>query len=401
MTNIKIRFELLSSSCDEGAIVYRITHAHQNCDIVSGHALRKDEWDVKNSKVRLSSGARLNLQLSVQKKISKDVLLLWEILNGYKSSGQEFAAQDIALAFNARRHESSFGVFAKKQILILESIGKFRTAETYASALNSIFRFTGGRDLTFDEIDSYMLLRYEAFLKGSGLVRNTTSFYMRILRAIFNKAIEAGIIPDQNPFRRVYTGIDKTIKRALPLGVVKKIKTLDLRGEYDLDMARDMFMFSFYTRGMSFVDMSFLKDSNIRNGVLVYSRRKTGQRLYIKWEKCMQDIVDKYRFSAVPPYLLPLNGNLSENNGLNYRRALLNVNRNLKKVASLAGISVPLTMYVARHSWATAAKEKNIPLSIISECMGHDSDMTTQIYLASLDNAMVDKANMEIINALI
>lgn len=160
-------------------------------------------------------------------------------------------------------------------------------------------------------------------------------------------------------------------------------------------------MFSFYTRGMSFVDMSFLKDSNIRNGVLVYSRRKTGQRLYIKWEKCMQDIVDKYRFSAVPPYLLPLNGNLSENNGLNYRRALLNVNRNLKKVASLAGISVPLTMYVARHSWATAAKEKNIPLSIISECMGHDSDMTTQIYLASLDNAMVDKANMEIINALI
>ena len=55
--------------------------------------------------------------------------------------------------------------------------------------------------------------------------------------------------------------------------------------------------------------------------------------------------------------------------------------------------NIPLTMHVARHCWASVAKSKNIPLSVISEGMGHDSEETTRIYLASLDTSVVDKAN--------
>ena len=61
---------------------------------------------------------------------------------------------------------------------------------------------------------------------------------------------------------------------------------------------------------------------------------------------------------------------------------------------------MPLTMYVARHSWASAAKAKGIPVSVISEGMGHDSESTTQIYLASLDTSIVDSANSIILNSL-
>jgi integrase len=76
------------------------------------------------------------------------------------------------------------------------------------------------------------------------------------------------------------------------------------------------------------------------------------------------------------------------------------INRKLKTIGNMVGIQLPLTMYVARHSWASAAKTKNVPISVISEGMGHDSEMTTQIYLASLDKAVVDEANIMILNSL-
>ena len=85
---------------------------------------------------------------------------------------------------------------------------------------------------------------------------------------------------------------------------------------------------------------------------------------------------------------------------MQYKTMLHKTNKALKKVAALAGIPVQLTMYVARHSWASAARSKNIPLSVISEGMGHDSEQTTRIYLASLDTAVIDKANRLILKDL-
>lgn len=83
-----------------------------------------------------------------------------------------------------------------------------------------------------------------------------------------------------------------------------------------------------------------------------------------------------------------------------YRNVGYNINYNLKKLAAKVGINIPLTLYVARHSWASAAKAKGIPISVISEGLGHDSEATTQIYLASLDTSVVDKANSLIMQSL-
>jgi integrase len=242
------------------------------------------------------------------------------------------------------------------------------------------------------------MLLYEAYLKARGVSMNTISFYMRNLRAVYNRAVEKELTPQIYPFRHVYTGVEKTVKRAVPIKTIKALKEQDLSLKPILDYARDMFLFSFYTRGMSFIDMSYLKKKDLKNGFLTYRRKKTGQLLTIKWEKCMEEIIDKYPKNETI-YLLPIITKPGKERK-QYNNALHLVNYHLKELSTILKLQRPLTMYVARHSWASAAKFKNIPLSVISEGMGHDSEATTRIYLASLETSVVDKANKMILGLL-
>ena len=151
---------------------------------------------------------------------------------------------------------------------------------------------------------------------------------------------------------------------------------------------------------MSLIDMAYLKKKDISHGVLSYCRRKTRQQLFIHWEKCMKKIVSKYNIPE-SQYLLPIINPLIESDErTQYIYAGQQINKSLKKIGQKLRLPVNLTLYVARHTWASIAKSKNIPISVISEGMGHDSEMTTQIYLASLDTAAVDKANRKIIKSL-
>lgn len=158
-------------------------------------------------------------------------------------------------------------------------------------------------------------------------------------------------------------------------------------------------MMSFMLRGMSFIDMAYLRKTDLANGYVTYRRRKTGQQLMIEWTKEMQILLDKYPENR-SQYLLPIIRNKGVNDRTTYRNVGYNINHNLKRIAEKVGLNIPLTLYVARHSWASIAKAKGIPLSVISKGMGHDSEATTQIYLASLDTSIVDKANSIILRSL-
>lgn len=127
--------------------------------------------------------------------------------------------------------------------------------------------------------------------------------------------------------------------------------------------------------------------------------QKTGQQLFIRWEKPMQEIVDKYDTSGTP-FLLPIIRDMEADNRKQYKCESYRVNQSLKKIGKQLGLTISLTSYVARHSWASIAKSKNIPVATISEAMGHDSEHTTRIYLASLDTTVVDKANSLILKSL-
>ena len=306
---------------------------------------------------------------------------------------------DVVVRFQDNRQEPSFNNYIRQQIARLKRLGKVRTSETYTAALRSFSGFMDDKEVLFDQINADLIAEYEAYLKGRGNSPNTISFYMRILKAVYNRATEDGLTEQRHPFKSVYTGVEKTLKRAISLGDLKCIKGLDLSLKPNLDFARDMFLFCFYTRGMSFIDMAYQRKKDLQNGILSYRRRKTGQQLFIKWERCMQEIVDKYPVNETE-YLLPIITKRGEDYRKQYANELHRVNHLLKKIGKQLDLPIPLTMYVGRHSWASIAKSRNVPISVISEGMGHDSENTTQIYLASLDTSVVDKANKKILDLL-
>lgn len=292
-----------------------------------------------------------------------------------------------------------FTPFVETLIQQFRESERLRTTDIYATVLTCYRRFRQEDDISFKQMDTHEIQNFEIYLQRRGLTRNTTSFYMRVLRAIYNRAVTKGWVRNTFPFKHVYTGIDKTTKRAIPIKAIKRIKSLDLSSQPSLSFARDLFLFSFYTRGMSFVDIAFLQKENLTNGTLTYRRRKTRKTLSIRWEPCMQEIITKYSL-AESPYLFPVIQPKKKDARRQYMNALYTINRHLKMIGKMAQLTQPLTMYVARHSWASAAKEKNIPISVISEAMGHDSETTTQIYLASLNVSEIDNANHLIINSL-
>ena len=397
MASIKIKFRPSTVEGKKGGLYFQIIQNRVIRQMNTDYKIYAYEWDAEIESV-VVSGARANILCSIRERMEWDLSRFERIVRQLEQERRKYTADDVITLFHKVTKETSLFSFMHSVIIQLRQLGKIRTSETYTATLKSFMEFREEHDVPLDGVNSDLMLLYEAHLKAKGVRMNTISFYMRILRAVYNRAVEKELTPQKYPFRHVYTGVDKTVKRAVPVKVIKALKELNLSMKSSLDFARDMFMFSFYTRGMSFVDMAYLKKTDLQNGILTYCRRKTGQRLTVKWEKCMEEIIKKYPSNS-STYLLPI---IKEqgNERKQYDNALHLVNYRLKDLSGMLKIQRPLTMYVARHSWASVAKVRNVPLSVISEGMGHDSEKTTQIYLASLEASVVDKANKMILELL-
>lgn len=403
MASVRVKFRPSSVSGKEGNIYYQVIHNRVVCPIRTDYRIFESEWDDGASTLSYPTpvhAERRNYLQSVENHIEWDIKRLKIIIALFDRRHECYTTDDIVTKFSRQANEQSLFTFMQEAIGQLKRLNRIRTSETYAATLSSFMKFREGQDILLYEVDSDTMMLYEAWLKGKGICPNTISFYMRILRAVYNRAVEKELVEQKHPFKHVYTGIDKTVKRAVPLKAIKRIKELDLRLKPHLDYARDLFLFSFYTRGMSFIDLAYLKKSDLQNGFLTYRRRKTNQQLTVKWEKCMAEIVAKYNGCSTTQYLLPIITNPLVDERKQYRNAIYRVNTALKEIARLISLPMPLTMYCARHGWASIAKSKNIPLSVISEGMGHDSEETTRIYLASLDSNVIDQANSLILKGL-
>ncbi|EEX46606.1 tyrosine-type recombinase/integrase [Bacteroides finegoldii] len=400
MATVKTKFRASSSSTKEGTLFYQVIHKRVPRQIHTGYKLYPQEWDAENKEIVFPPGIgdnRRNYLASLKDALRKDIKRLKSIISRLERADGSYTAEDVVESYLSPTDTHSFISFAHTLVGQLKQIGKQYTA--YETAINSFTRFRKEQDVPLDEVDSDLMMAYEAYLKSKGICPNSSSFYMRNLRAIYNRAVDKELTEQRNPFKHVYTGIDKTVKRAVPLSVIRQIRDLDLNLHPAMDYARNIFMFSFYTRGMSFIDMAFLKKKDLQNGVLSYRRHKTNQQLFIKWEKPMQELIDKFDTSGTP-YLLPIIKNCDNDARKQYKSDAHRVNQSLKKIGKMLGLAISLTSYVARHSWASIAKSKNIPIATISEAMGHDSENTTRIYLASLDTTVVDKANSLILKSL-
>ncbi len=300
--------------------------------------------------------------------------------------------------------EPTLGEFIAAVAATMRRGGHPRTAETYVATFRSFSRFLvdsrGVADLPLGNVDSPTIESYAAWLAGCRLCPNTVSFYLRILRAALSRAVDTGMIASRPQFRHVYTGIDRTVKRAITPESIGALSRLKLPAGSASALARDMFLLSFYLRGMSFVGLCHLRHTDLRGGYVTYRRRKTGRTLTIAWTAEMQRIADRHPAPASSPYLLPLINPDAPNPRWSYINTASRINRELRRLGAAIGLQQPLTLYVARHSWASIAQSKGIPLSVISQGMGHDSEQTTRIYLASLDTAVVDRANSIIISSI-
>ena len=391
-----IKFKLISSKVKgkEGVICIQLIRNRKIKLLRTRFRLFPVEWDNRKETIRFdNAGLERQFYLqSVKNGIDTEQKQLVELLRLLEKKS-DYTVEELSTLYTSNSFNGYFFTFVDYTVQCLKEENRNKTATILLTARTSFKRFRNGQDILLDKMDNDLMQKYETWLKTSGVMKNTVSCYMRALRSTYNEAVKRGLTQQRNPFTNIFTRIDKTIKRAVNEDVIKQFQNLNLKEHPELTLARDLFMFSFYMRGISFIDMANLRKSNIKNGYIIYSRSKTKQVLTIKIEPCMQEIISRYESQTINNYLLPVYTAQNCDNTSQLR----NHNHRLKRISDLLGLEKSLSSYVSRHTWATLALRKGIPVEVISESMGHENETTTRIYLASLGQSVVDEANAEII----
>lgn len=276
MASVKVKFRPSTIEGKEGTIYYQIIQNRVIRQLKTDYRIFTDEWNSDKECLILSTVnmTRYDYLSFIQQNIEWDNRRLQHIIQRLSSSNLQFNADTVVKEFQNKSSDITLFNRMQNTISKLWKQGQYRTSETYTATLNSFREFRNGKDLYFEEMDSDLLLSYEYYLKAKSLSPNTISFYMKRLRAVYNKAVDDGFAENKNPFKRVITSSEKTVKRAIPVKYIRKLKDLDLSHSVSKSFARDMFLFSFYTRGMSFVDMAYLQKKDLKGKVLTYRRKR-------------------------------------------------------------------------------------------------------------------------------
>ncbi|MFA9391596.1 MAG: phage integrase SAM-like domain-containing protein [Prolixibacteraceae bacterium] len=384
-------------------VIIQILHNRKKKNISLNHFLSADQWDPQKERAIIKKTESKEQKLYLQKlnsTIGKRIGVLNQAIIELDEKGISYTL-DMILSCNTKQYSSiSFFTFTEDLISRLEKQGKRGNARTIKQALNVFKSYRKDKDLSFEEFNYKVLIDFEEHLSQKANKVNTIFTYMRKLKSTYNKAIKEGIVKlEYSPFQNYKIKTEKTTKRAITKDNIKAIKALDLSLDETLFNARNLFLFSFYARGISFVDIAHLKVKDITNDRLNYTRNKTNQKFSIRITQPMFEIIFTYNDLKVPEsFLFPIIKNDEEFSYQQYLSALRLTNKKLKIIGKMIGLSVPLTTYVSRHSWATIAKRSGIPTAVISEGLGHETERTTQIYLDSFENQVLDDANDLITN---
>lgn len=376
-------------------LVFQIIHNRRKKIIYTKYRIAEVNLDINNGKVRYVDDGCLSRTIvqSINRDNRRQLREIMDRIEKFEYLGVDYSVNDLDNS-RSSRHSPYLMQYIQTQINDKLVERKEGTASAYRNTLMSMTKYLKGRDIRVSNVTPAFVRKYESFLTTNEASVNTISFYMRNLKTIFNALINENNYSQENPFRVTRTSISKTTKRALlRKELIRLVElTFDLKTESHLEFARDIFMFSYYTRGMSLVDIIYLKKSQIVDNVILYTRKKSKQQIKIKVTKNIQELITKYdnNSDSVFPIL-----DIASPRSLyaQYRLALGRINHNLKTVGEYAKLSVPLTSYMARHSWATQAKEVGTPISVISEGLGHTSEQTTRIYLKEFDSSVIDKVN--------
>lgn len=283
-------------------------------------------------------------------------------------------------------NRTTFQSYAQTRVQALMLHGRKTTASHYNVAIKKFTEVIGC--VAMKDLSSKHIMKFDEYIRASGVCDNTAMFYLRTLKAIYNNAVKNDFIKDKEPFKYVRCGVAKTKKRAITEKQLTYIYHMEL-DEKHLAFARDMFILSFLLRGMAPIDMQRLDKSNIIDGkVLVYRRSKTHKELAIELTDKAKKIIGKYEVKG-KARLLPMSDYY-----------IMRVNSWLKQIGKKAGVLFPLTLYCARHTWASLSRSHNVPISVISSGMGHSNEQITQVYLSEIETSIVDKYNRKLIDSV-
>lgn len=403
MATIKLKFRPSSVEEKEGTLYYQVIHKRNVKWISTDYHVFQNEWDEKAANITIPlNGERVQKLLLIKSAIARELRQRKRTLDRLEISSEELTLNELCEAFSQLPPCKTVFTFLEEQVERQERMQKHGTANTYISTYRRFKEYRQNKDLFFDELTPDMIEEYEAWLANRNQKPNTIRFYLRTLNTLFCKAANNGMLSEERKlFSHVRLSYATTTKRALSEADILALQNLKLEADTTLAFARDMFMFSFYMRGMPFVDIAYLKKSNLKNGILTYRRKKTNQPLLVEWEQVHQEIVERYAHQTVgSPYMFPIIKQTDGTEYKQYKRVQEKVNRTLKKLGIMIGLKTPLTAYVARHSWASIARDMNIPIPVISEGMGHQSYKTTQVYLNSIDVSKISEANRTIIQRI-
>lgn len=383
-------------------LVMQIIHSRHKKLVYLAINLKPEEFDEKKGRICHRSGSRFTNAAKERMNQSLELSLkkMEDLIDTLNSEGISYSVEDLVAHFLKKPVQFNLINFIDKQIKLKKELEKEGIAAAYKSTRNSLQMFINRADVAMENIDSHFVTNYKHFLLERKLSDNTICFYMRNFRTIYNLALSEGLSVNKDfPFKNIRTAPRKTVKRALTLKQIQAIANLQLSAYPELECARDYYMFSFYAQGMSFVDIVFLKKKCIVDGVIWYTRHKSNQLVRIKISDRIIELMEKYPSDS--NYVFPLiDVNLPNTLYSQYRKELAKINRNLKKIASMVGVSTPLTTYTARHTWATLAHECGASISLISQGMGHTTEEMTRVYLKQFDMSMLDKVNTMVLNML-
>jgi len=385
-------------------IIIRITHLRKTTSIATGFYVQKADWDDRRGQVKFSYQGAYSVP-HLNTILLKELTRANSILNKLIDSGElnYLSIREIKERIVQNNKFESFFAFGEKLVEEFRQQNRLGTARSYDFLLKRLRKFNKGRDLKFNQLNYDFLKRLEHQHLSRGYSWNGLSNYMRTIRAIFNKAIRAGLIQrEASPFLRYQIKQVPTAKRALPVRYIKSIMELELEPDSNLFNYRNYFLLSFMLYGMNFTDMAHMKMENIIDDRLLYNRKKNGRAYDIKLAEPTLELLRPYMEDKnKDEYILPIiNRKRPEGIFKDIEWARGRYNKGLKEIGELCGIEQRLTSYVSRHSFATQAMLNNIPLEAISAMMGHSRINTTQIYLKGLPASVLDEYNERLIEAI-
>ena len=357
-----------------------------------GISIKAEQWDFKTNQPKTKCPNRERILLLINEKINE----LQKTVLDKRIAGKDFTAATLIESTTKNKSHKTVGEYYLTYIQNLKKEKRIRYAGMLEVSYNSFVKFNKHLDIPFSDIDVAWLKKYELWMKEQNLSVSTISTRVRHLRAVFNLAIaEHSIKNDCYPFRNYK--VSKLNKQTPKRAIAKKdvMRIMGYQGKSEMEcLAIDVFVFSYLNAGINFIDIAKLKHSNIVESHLIYNREKTKKLINVPLQPKALEIIAKYQ-SDKSPYLFPILSPFHKTEvqiANRLHKVLAKVNKHLKEIGEKLNLPIPLTTYVARHSYATVLKRAGVSTSIISESLGHSSERVTQIYLDSFDNEQIDEA---------